>query len=307
MGTSVLVNTTLKDYSMPNAKKLYNQALACEEAGDIEDAIQFYKSSIELDPSFVKSYQNLGSLYSRLGNRKDAYNLFLKASDISPSSETFFNLAVEEYKTDNIENAILHLKKSLEFDKRYINAHLLLANAYERSGKEEKTEIYLQNSYKINPKNKVVLSALIFFYYERNRYDETLKIIDEYSTHFPEDTRFLILKSDILSKTGSYTKSIQALGDLVNKNTDFTKQINETKQDSETKKQFEKIQKKKKNKLSEFKSKIELNKENPEDFSGPDSQDALDLSLLHLFNGEPEKAMKYLIYAQKIQNESKNT
>ncbi|NUM42801.1 MAG: anaphase-promoting protein, partial [Leptospiraceae bacterium] len=99
----------------------------------------------------------------------------------------------------------------------------------------------------------------------------------------------------------------QALGDLVNKNTDFTKQINETKQDSETKKQFEKIQKKKKNKLSEFKSKIELNKENPEDFSGPDSQDALDLSLLHLFNGEPEKAMKYLIYAQKIQNESKNT
>ncbi|NUM41079.1 MAG: tetratricopeptide repeat protein, partial [Leptospiraceae bacterium] len=186
MGTSVLVNTTLKDYSMPNAKKLYNQALACEEAGDIEDAIQFYKSSIELDPSFVKSYQNLGSLYSRLGNRKDAYNLFLKASDISPSSETFFNLAVEEYKTDNIENAILHLKKSLEFDKRYINAHLLLANAYERSGKEEKTEIYLQNSYKINPKNKVVLSALIFFYYERNRYDETLKIIDEYSTHFPE-------------------------------------------------------------------------------------------------------------------------
>jgi len=308
MESSISINTTLKDYSMPNAKKLYNQALACEESGDIEDAIKFYNSSIEVEPSFVKSYQNLGSIYSKLGNRKQAHELFQKAAQISPSSETFFNLAVEEYKTDNIENAIHHLRQSLEFDKRYLNAHLLLANAYEKSGKEEKTEIYLNNAYKIDPKNKMVLSALVFFHYERDHFGESLKLIDEYCALFPDDTRFIILKSDILSKEGSYAKSIQALENLTKNNSDFTSHIQDAKKnlDAETKKHFANIEKKAKAKLSEFKAKIELSKENPEDFSGPNSQDAFDLSILHLFNGEPEKAMKYLVYAQKVNNESKD-
>ena len=307
MKSSMSINATLKDYSMSNAKKMYTQALLCEETGDLEEAIGFYNSAIELEPSFVKSYQNLGSIYSKLGNHKQAYELFQKAVQISPNSETFFNLAVEEYKTDKIDNAVVNLKKSLEFDKRYLNSHLLLASAYEKSGKNEKTQLYLNNAYKIDPKNKMVLSARIFFHYERGHVAECLKLVEEYTSLFPDDARFIILKSELLSQEGNYSKSIEALTELSKKNSDFKENILKEKNSAlpESKKHFQNVEKKAKEKLKEFKTKMELSKENPEDFSGPNSQDAFDLSILHLFNGEPEKAMKYLVYAQKVNRESK--
>lgn len=42
-----------------------------------------------------------------------------------------------------------------------------------------------------------------------------------------------------------------------------------------------------------------MNQENPEDFSPPNPQDALDLSLMYLFHGDKERALKYMLYAQK--------
>lgn len=308
---TLMINTELLNYSMSNAKKLYNQGILAEESGDLEAAIKFYESSIDLNPEFVKSFQNLGSVYSKLGDKDKAIDFFQKAILISPTEETYYNLSVEYYKMNNLEGAIHNLKKSLECNKRYVNSHLLLAYAYEKSGREDKTEIYLTNVIRIDPKNKTALRGLLLFYYERDRLDESLDLINRYISFYPNDGKFTILKSDILSRKGSYTESVAMLTELTKTNskfTSFTDKLDELKSNESIpeKEYFRNLEAKTKNKIREFKTKLELSKENPDDFSPPNPQDAVDLSLMYLFNGDPEKAMKYLVYAKKINSENTN-
>ncbi|MCC5816537.1 MAG: anaphase-promoting protein, partial [Leptospira sp.] len=175
----------------------------------------------------------------------------------------------------------------------------------------KQTEIYLTNAYKIDPKNKFALGALTVFYYDKGMYSESLKMVDQYLNFYPDDKNLKILRTDILAKQGNYKESLNELTELVKKDTGFLDFQSSVKKslsggDPEIKEHVENLAKKTKAKIHEFRTKLELSKENPDDFTPPDPQDAMDLSLLYLFQGDSEKAMKYLVYAKKANVESQD-
>lgn len=266
------------------AETYYSQAVALDKAGKREEAIELFKKS--------------GELFQTQGEKTQSY-------------KAYYNAGISFYKLGEMVRALQNLKACLHAERKFIPAHLLIAQIYQWDGNEEKTEIYLQNVLKIEPTHKSALGGLAMFYYEKNRFNESLQMLDKYLTIYPNNPHLKILKTEVLAKQGNFKQSATMLKEMVTQDQGFigfNQSIEKAwqEEDSIARKSFKQIQNKAKKKLKEFKTKLSLAEENPENFSPPEPQEALDLSLLYLFNGDPEKAVQYLVYAQKLKESEKS-
>ncbi|MDV6234065.1 tetratricopeptide repeat protein [Leptospira ellisii] len=287
--------------------KTFNQALALEKEGKYPEAIRLYESIILSQPKYQKSYLNLGALYSKQGDSKKAIEIYQKALSISKTPELYYNIGVELYRLGEIETSIRSLKKSLEIEKRFLKSHILLAYCYRQLEKDDKTELYLTNAIRLDPKNRMALTALATLQFEKERWKECLETATKVNGFYPGDSRMQVLISEVHSRLGNFKQSFEILKQATSQSKGFTKfsdAVEESKKNPEEAVFFDSLEKLTKKKLEEFRSKFEMSKENPEDFAPPNPQDALDLSLMYLFHGDKERALKYMLYAQKQLEES---
>ncbi|EKR64123.1 tetratricopeptide repeat protein [Leptospira weilii str. 2006001853] len=287
--------------------KTFNRALALEKEGKYSEAAQLYESLIQSQPKYQKSYLNLGALYSKQSNSRKAIEIYQKALEIGKTPELYYNIGVELYRIGEIETAIRSLKKSLEIEKRFLKSHILLAYCYRQLEKDDKTELYFTNAIRLDPKNQMALTALATLYFEKERWKECLETANKVNKLYPGDSRMQVLLSEVYTRLGNFKQSFEILKQATTQSKGFTRlsdAIEESKKNPEEAAFFDSLEKLTKNKLDEFRSKFEMNKENPEDFSPPNPQDALDLSLMYLFHGDREQALKYMLYAQKQLEES---
>ncbi|AAN47259.1 tetratricopeptide repeat protein [Leptospira interrogans] len=287
--------------------KRFNQALNLEKEGKYPEAILLYEGLIQSQPKYQKSYLNLGALYSKQGNSKKAIEIYQKALQVGKSPELYYNIGIELYRSGETETAIRSLKKSLEIEKRFLKSHILLAYCYRQLEKDDKTELYLTNAIRLDPKNRMALTALATLYFEKERWKECLEAANKVSKLFPNDSRMQVLLSEVHTRLGNFKQSFEILKQATSQSKGFTRfsdTIEEFKKNPEEAAFFDSLEKLTKNKLNEFRSKFEMSQENPEDFSPPNPQDALDLSLMYLFHGDKERALKYMLYAQKQLEES---
>ncbi|EMN01946.1 tetratricopeptide repeat protein [Leptospira noguchii] len=287
--------------------KRFNQALILEKEGNYPEAIRLYEDLIQSQPKYQKPYLNLGALYSKQGNSKKAIEVYQKALYVGKSPELYYNIGIELYRTGETETAIRSLKKSLEIEKRFLNSHILLAYCYRQLERDDKTELYLTNAIRLDPKNRMALTALATLYFEKERWRDCLETANKVNKLFPNDPRMQVLLSEVHTRLGNFKQSFEILKQATSQSKGFTRfsdAIEESKKNPEEAAFFDSLEKLTKNKLDEFRSKLEMNQENPEDFSPPNPQDALDLSLMYLFHGDKERALKYMLYAQKQLEES---
>ena len=104
----------------PRVMQLYAQAKSAEQSGDIAGAISRYKSILAVAPHLGPAYNNLGALYLRQ----------------------------HEYR-----NAIAILKRGLEVDRSMHSANILLGIAYYEAGEYTEARQPLESAVRANPKD----------------------------------------------------------------------------------------------------------------------------------------------------------
>ncbi|MCK5846712.1 MAG: tetratricopeptide repeat protein, partial [Bacteroidales bacterium] len=62
-----------------SAKKFYKTAEKFAENGKMQDAIDNYTKSLDLDPNYVKSYISRAEAYKKIDNAKEALNDYERA------------------------------------------------------------------------------------------------------------------------------------------------------------------------------------------------------------------------------------
>ncbi|PJZ71037.1 hypothetical protein CH373_00450 [Leptospira perolatii] len=293
------------------SRKKFNEALKLEKAGKISQAAKLYSAAIQIEPGFQKAYLNLGALYSRMGDSQTAIQTYQRALELGKSPELYYNLGVEFYRLNALDAAVKSLKHSLEINKRYVNSHLLLAYCYKQLDKPDKSELYLKNALKIDSKNRTALSAMATIYFDSERWEEALTATQAALKLTPDDPRMQILLTEIHTKMGNYKQSFEVLKQVTSTAEGFvhfsdTVKAAKENPDPGQKIFFENLELLTRKRLDQFKDKLVLSKENPQDFEAPAPQDALDLSLMYLFHGDTERALKYLLYAQKNLEENPN-
>jgi tetratricopeptide (TPR) repeat protein len=112
------------------------------------DAMQFraaeahFQKALNLDPKFMKAYDNLGLTYEALSQYDDAIRVYQQAilmnrSERAPSPWPPLNLGTLLVKLGRLPEAEVYLEESLKYDSRFPKAHFQMGVLLEKEKKDE--------------------------------------------------------------------------------------------------------------------------------------------------------------------------
>ena len=303
------------------ASQLYEKGQRSQEKQQFAQALRFYKASLGIDPKFRPSLIAMGIIYSQLKQSLLALDFFQKAYDLEKDADICFNLGSERFKQEDFEGARLHLKECLRKDKRMLRAHLLLAYLYQKIQKHDKAATYFQNALKLKPDNRMAILGYAAALSEQGHYENALYATQRYLGRVKSDLFAQELRAHLLLQLGRTEEAYSDYAELTQSSAKFTKfsdHLKKLKEEAseEYKQSFTNIDDKISKRLDRIGKRLEAHKAiRASDFSAERNgiegseyleeelkdnlRDMLDLSLLHLFKGDSDKAMKYLFQARK--------
>ena len=118
-------------------------------------AIQSYQKVIELDPTYVEAYNNLGITYQMMGDMDRAFKAYEKAIEINPKYEKGYNnLGIQLFLKDRYEEAMEAFQKALAINSDNIESHINLGILFKKRGQLEKAIESYQTALAIDPFHK---------------------------------------------------------------------------------------------------------------------------------------------------------
>lgn len=298
--------------------------------GDIKSALKLFRESARHNPVFRPPILRLGELYSRAKRPELAIAFFQRALELQVDSAVLFNLGSESYRLDLLDQSIQYLRAAIKQDARLLKAHLLLAFIYRKKKAQTKAIVYFQNVRKLEKNNRMAFLGESIALVELKKYQEAKELIQIYlSRNSKTDHAFTELRAGIDLYIGDIDSSYKGFNELAKNSKKFTRFTDHLKaarvaEDAEFMDSFEGLDTKitdktKKLKIRMAKRKKRLNDKKDltaqkngiegaiesTDELKEDLKDMVDLSLLHLFNGDSQKALQFLFQAKKMKNEHK--
>ena len=117
------------------------------EKGDVDDAVEKYRRSLELQPDYPEALYNLGSAQLQKGDADQAITLCeqsLKLQPTDPDAHVVLGNAL--MLKQNIDEAIVHYREALKLRPKDSDAHHNLAVALRQQGKEEEAQSELEKA-----------------------------------------------------------------------------------------------------------------------------------------------------------------
>jgi len=106
------------------------------EEGKLNEAIEEYKKSLELNPKNATSYIMLGMIYEDKKENDKAQDYFSQGKKLFTKETDFYNQrGMAYYQKEKLDKAASDAQKILEIEQDNAAAHFLLGNVYEREGK----------------------------------------------------------------------------------------------------------------------------------------------------------------------------
>jgi len=111
--------------------------LSCADEGEVEEAKNLLKKTMQLGGSSFAAHYGLGWLFVTEKNWRRALGEFKRALTARPSPEAHYVLGCLYYELNRDGLAVRHLRKAVQMDESYSQAYYLLAQIYERTGRKE--------------------------------------------------------------------------------------------------------------------------------------------------------------------------
>ncbi|MEO0293584.1 MAG: tetratricopeptide repeat protein [candidate division WOR-3 bacterium] len=175
---------------------LKNEANKAKLKGDYQKAVEYLENVYELDPNDANNAKELGTLYSRLGNKKKAKDYFWKALERYKELEYYENATalaqmLSRFGEDELlvkqELAFLYEKQGLIGDA--VLAYEELAELYKKEGDFEGVLESLEHIVNIMPKKIGIRLKLVEIYESKNKYDKALSELEEVKNIYEEQGR----------------------------------------------------------------------------------------------------------------------
>jgi protein O-mannosyl-transferase len=123
-------------------------------AGRLDDAIANYRSSIDIDPTFADSHDNLGIALARQGRFAEAAPEFRAAIAINPlDREIHNNLGVADTHLGNFAEALSEFSRALAIDPSYADAETNWGNALVQMGRPADAVAHYARASELQPNN----------------------------------------------------------------------------------------------------------------------------------------------------------
>jgi tetratricopeptide (TPR) repeat protein len=133
----------------------FNSGVLFFNRREFSKAIQAYQKAIELDPTYVEAYNNLGITYQMIGESDKAFEVYERATKINPKYEKGYNnLGTLLLLKDRYEEALDAFQKALAINSKNIESHINLGILFKNKGQLEKAIESYQTALTIDPFHK---------------------------------------------------------------------------------------------------------------------------------------------------------
>ena len=136
------------DYALAH----YNLGYTLAKNGQFDEGLFHFKVSLRIDPSHKEVYNDLGVVLIMQGRLTEAIAHLQKALQLSPEYATAHNnLGIALGRQNNLAEAIHHYQEALRHDPEYAEAHNNLGYALQRQGKFEAAHHHFGEALRIDP------------------------------------------------------------------------------------------------------------------------------------------------------------
>ena len=203
--------------------ELFTQAIKNHQENNLQIATQLYKKIIQINPTHIKSNNNLGVLYQTLGDHQKAEGYFEKAIEIDPNHvNAHYNLGIVYEKLNENQKAIIFYEKAIEIDPNYVNAYNNLGNIFQKLKKSQKAKECYEKAIEINPNYIPAYNNLgaIFnvsgeYQKAKDCYEKAIKVNPNYA-----DARYNL--GTIFDNLGEYRKAKECFEKVIEIDPNYT-------------------------------------------------------------------------------------
>jgi tetratricopeptide (TPR) repeat protein len=194
---------------------IYNKALDCSIKGEFNTALDEYRRALNICPTFVEAYNNIGEIYSRIGKNDLAISTYQTALRIDRNPRLLLNIGVEYYTglaSFNLKDQKMaedYFKNVVRLDNKHLKSNYLLSYIYYDWERYEKTLFHLNNIRDIADDKLFLNKYFGFCYYHLGMYDDALRYLNLAVESSPGYLKY----RDYL-KNLSYENKIRELGDI---------------------------------------------------------------------------------------------
>jgi len=140
----------------------FQLALQHHQKGDLEQAEHIYREILEVQPSNIHCYNNLGIILENKGQLDEAIIYYQKALQIVPDFvRSYYNLGLVLTKKKQFHEAMQCYIKVLQLDRNLIEAYVNLGNILKDQGKISEAEKYYKHAIKLEPDLRTPYEALL--------------------------------------------------------------------------------------------------------------------------------------------------
>ncbi|KAM4747156.1 protein O-mannosyl-transferase TMTC3 [Rhinophrynus dorsalis] len=202
----------------------------------LEEADQLYRQAISMRPDFKQAYISRGELLLKMNKPLEAKDAYIRALELDQmNADLWYNLAIVYIELKDPTEALKHFNQALELNPKHklalFNSALLMqesgiarlrpearrrlmtyikeephdANGYFNLGmlamdekKDTEAETWMKKAIQLQHGFRSALFNLALLYSQTSRELEALPVLDELLRYYPEHTKGLILKGDIL-------------------------------------------------------------------------------------------------------------
>jgi tetratricopeptide (TPR) repeat protein len=116
-----------------NHLQWFEHGLRYDIEGKWELAVKAYRKALQLNPTLADCWNNLATIYYRLGRKRKAIRFYLNALKINPSYKlAYYNLGNIFEEIRKYRLGIKMYLKAIELDPEYYDAHYNLALVYDK-------------------------------------------------------------------------------------------------------------------------------------------------------------------------------
>lgn len=144
-----------------HAEILHNLGLACAQASQLSESIDYFKQAIELAPHIPAFHNNLGNAYKRTKQFNLAQIHYFEALRLkSPYPEVHNNLGGLYYQQGQIQEAILQFEKSLHIQPQQTHTRKNLANSYMQQNRLTEAILHFKKILESTPDDLTIIHNL---------------------------------------------------------------------------------------------------------------------------------------------------
>lgn len=111
----------------------FEYGLRYDIEGKWQLAVKAYRKALQLDPTLADCWNNLATIYYRVGRKKKAIRYYLNALKINSSYKlAYYNLGNIFEEIKKFRTAVKMYLKAIELDPEYYDAHYNLALVYDK-------------------------------------------------------------------------------------------------------------------------------------------------------------------------------